>query len=335
MKHLLLFLSMVLPATFASAQRLHSPAELIEIMQESRMAYVIEMTERQVADAQRGPANTEFTRQILKDNRVKIEDYPVDDEVVEFLNAGAELLEAGDLEAARSKYMELHEKHPDFSVPMTYIGLTYTRQEFYSEAEIWFEKAVEANYMDYLAHWWRAENYLLAKELGHAASEIALAWVLNRNHEALPEAVQRIFKAAKLKFQPMDFEPNYRLQNAGNEVRMTFSEDWMMYAVCKALWRYEPGYRKKMGGGDPEFNLMEEKECLLNLLLAHHKTNGKKKSKLKSVNILQRAVDGQFINEYIFFEVWLPQEPLIIFAQPRAAVELMAKYLIEIRGKKK
>ena len=89
---------------------------------------------------------------------------------------------------------------------------------------------------------------------------------------------------------------------------MRFSEEWMMYVICKAIWKYEPGYRKKMGGVDTEFDVEEEKECLLNLILSHRQINGKKKSKIKAINYLMRAVEKKMLIEFIFFEIWLPQE---------------------------
>ena len=107
----------------------------------------------------------------------------------------------------------------------------------------------------------------------------------------------------------------------------------MLYVFCKALWKYEPNYHEELGGGRSAFDMNEEKECLVNVVLAHDAEFGKKKSKVAAINALIKALDKKMLNAYIFMEIWIPQEPLIVFTQPMESIEELADYVIEIRMK--
>jgi tetratricopeptide (TPR) repeat protein len=317
------------------AQDFHNPAEIVAIMKDSRLAYTVMLTDEQVAQPDRGPINTAFTYQKQTENGLEIAQYEVDSLAFAPFQDAEAAFKAKNYSLAREKYGQALEFQPDLGIAATYIGQCYREEGNRLDAGKWFERAIEINFFDYLAHWFWADILLQQGKKDLAAREISLAWVLNRNHPKLPTAVAEVFKATGRSFQAFDFVPNYQMERVDDEVKMRFSEEWTMYVLNKALWRFEPGYHHEMGGGRSEFDMTEEKECLLNLMLAFKEQNGNKKSPHAAIQAMLRAMDQKMMNAFIFMEEWLPQQPLIVYTQPRSAIEELAEYVLEIRGKKK
>ena len=170
------------------------------------------------------------------------------------------------------------------------------------------------------------------KKKKEAVQEITVAWILNRNHPQIKPAVEKIYKASGKKFDDFEFEPRYSIEKADNEVvNIQMEIEWMMYVFCKAMWKYEPDYHSEFGGGRSEFDITEEKECLVNLIIAHQTEHGKKESKIPAINALIRATEAEMINAFIFMEIWIPIEPLIVYTQPKESIEEIAEYIQTIR----
>lgn len=333
------YLSLILFGTFSLsgiwAQEFHTPADLVRIMDKSRMRYVVEVTDEALVPVREPRLNDVMIRSEVRDGERGIGRYAFAQGADTLFDAGERAFLEDDLYNARAYYLLALERMPDFAPAETFIGQTFMLQDLYKEAESWLEKAIDHNPSGYLARWFLADIHSKHGRHEEAVEQISTAYVLNRNNPRILEAMKRIYKAAGLKYQDFEFDPNYVVEKEGKEVRIRFSEDWMMYAFCKALWQHEPGYQMEMGGGRGEFNMLEEKECILNLAMGHEATIGRKKSKNPAINALLRAMDHAMINEFIFLEVWLRKEPLIIYTQPPEAIASLVQYVKEIRGKKR
>ncbi|MFN8393659.1 MAG: hypothetical protein U0176_03195 [Bacteroidia bacterium] len=73
----------------------------------------------------------------------------------------------------------------------------------------------------------------------------------------------------------------------------------------------------------------------MNLLISHSRMNKGKKSKVPEINALERAVEHKHTMGYIFVEIWLPQQPIIVYTQSKEGIEEMVDYVLKIRGRKK
>jgi tetratricopeptide (TPR) repeat protein len=333
---LFLLLTIGLGPGTASAQDLNDPAKILEVMENSKVSYQVQVDEAYEADPiEKGKNNQPYTYQKIVDGQPTIASYEVDSVIKPLYVDAEKAFGEGDYAGARGKYLQIHELHPDMGVIVTYIGQTYESEKNFPEAVKWFKKAIEINFHDYMAHWFLADVLLTQKKEDEAAEEIALAYVLNRNHPAIHKALTVIFKEAGLKLDDFEFLPQYSLRKAGANVEIRFQQDWMMYAFCKALWKYEPNYHRELGGGRPEFNMDEEKECLLNLAIGYERVNKGKKGKNEVINAVLRAVEQKYSTAFIFTEIWLQREPLIIYTQSKEAVQELAQYVLKVRGGKK
>lgn len=319
-----------------SAQEFHHPAKVIEIMERSKVPYKVMLEpDFQAGPPPRGKNNVPYLYQALSEDGPSIAQYEMDSLLLPLHEAAEKAFEAHQYAEARSHYLKVHEQRPELAVVITYIGQTYEAEGNLPEAMRWYAQAILVNYHDYMAHWFLAEACHELKRYDEAAEEIAVAWVLNRNHVEIQAAVRRIFKAAKLKLDDFEFIPNYSLDHNGEDIEIRFSEDWMMYAFCKALWRYEPGYHRELGGGRSEFDMVEEKECLLNVAMAYERLNKGKRGDNPALNALVRALEERRSNEFVFMELWLPQEPVIAYTQSKEAIQELALYVLQVRGRKK
>lgn len=326
---LLLFL---LPC-IAWSQDFNGPDEILRIMEKSSVSYQVRMGPDFVAEPMAlGPENVAFTYSKLEDGQRTIATYDFDAVTAPLYNSAEDDYDAGQYAAARGKYIEMHELRPDIGVFATFIGQTYDQEGNPTEAAKWYAEAIALDFHGYLAHWLLAEHLFNLKKYKEAAQEIAVAWILNRNSLGVKEAVVKIFKADKRALVDAEFEPNYRLTQTGEEVAIAFSEDWMLYAFCKALWAYEPGYHRELGGGRNDFDMTQEKECLLNLAMAYSSAHKGKPGKNAAINLLVTAIQSKMVNEFIFMEEWLRIEPIIVFTQPREAILALAEYVLAVRA---
>lgn len=330
------FCALLVCSGILRGQDLNDPAKVLEILENSKVEYQVQVDEAFQADPiQKGKNNTPFTYQDVVDDEVKIGSYEVDSVIQPMYEAAEKAFMEGRPADARSKYLEVNALRPEMGIVLTYIGQTYEAEKNYAEAAKWFKRAIDVEFHDYMAHWFLADALLTLGQKDQAAAEISLAFVLNRNHPAIYKALTVIYKEAGLKLDEFEFLPQYGLRKAGSKVEIRFQEDWMLYAFCKALWRYEPGYHRELGGGRPEFNMDEEKECLLNLAVAYERLNKGKKGKNEVINAVLRAFELKQSTAFIFTEIWLVKEPLIIYTQSKEAVQELAQYVMQVRGRKK
>lgn len=316
------------------AQTYHSPSEVLKIMEASALQYQSHPAKASTTSYPRGPVNSAFTFQEIQENgSLGIGTLALTEEAASFFDAAEEAFKEKKYTEAIEYYGKVLDLDPEFSIAATYVGQCHREAGDLDAAAKSFQLAIEINYHDYLAHWLLADVHLQNKDKKLAMREITLAWILNRNHPQIKAAVATIYKACGKKFDDFEFEPRFEMQQNEQVVQLFFEVDWLMYVYCKALWRFEPNYHEELGGGRSAFEIEEEKECLLNVVIAHDAEFGKKKSKVPAINAVIRALDQKMLNPFIFMEIWIPQEPLIVYTQPMEAIEELADYVLEIRVK--
>ena len=103
---------------------------------------------------------------------------------------------------ARDAYKRVLLLDPNATIVMAYIAQTFGIEQNWDMAESWYKKAIEANYIDYLAHWLLADVYRNKGEQKKALEEISIAKVLNRNNPRLESLRQKIYAANGLDSPP-------------------------------------------------------------------------------------------------------------------------------------
>ncbi len=252
---------------------------------------------------------------------------------------GEYYFQSGEMEKARNEYIKALEISPNNSQLMTFIGQTYGIEQNYEKAEEWYKKAIKANYIDYLAHWFLADIYLIKADTKKAVEKITISHILNRNNPRLFEKLTIIYNENGMRYANWKFKPLYKMsKNDDNSISLEYDpehSEWMMYMLCKAVWAYEPGYKENMLKNAKEIpRLVEEKECLANLVIGYKNKNMDKKSDDEALNKLIEAVDNDMLSEFILYEILLKEDPSIAYKIGKKSIEKIVDYVLKFRTEK-
>lgn len=315
-------------------QELHSPAEIFKIMEKSPMTYELNALEKEILPKDRTEnLNYNHYYRMNDGKQIWTYKYEIDSTIQTHLTKAEEYFHGKKFSLAREMYLEALRVDTTYFEVMTYIGQTYGIEGDFDKAIEWYTKTINLNYIDYMAHWFLADAYKTKGELDKAVDEITIAMILNRNNPRIKKSLIDIFELKKLKTDEWTFNPQMEIDSIGaNKVRISFDSDWLGYAMVKALWKYEPGYKKSMGVSDGSFSTIEEKECFVSLMTS---INKKKLKKHPEFNALQLALDKKMIDEYIFYEIVLPEHPFVAYQLPIDFIDGIKNYVIEVRGKQK
>ncbi len=336
----LLILSFVL-VTIATGQKYHVPAEILKILEESKISYEISTLELPEVEVVKYPPQLDHGLFLKKNSdgthtiSTYDEEYGGNKEYLDTFKAAEKAYDEHQFSQARELYFKVLSVAPASSQVMTFIGQVYGHEGNDSLAEVWYRKAIEANYFDYMAHWFLADLCQDAGRKDEAMAEILVAQILNRNNPRLADSMERILKGSGMTYREWEFVPRYEVKDLGNNKASVKYDanrpEWMAYALCKALWQIEPGYRDSMVKGTQEHPLMiEEKECVVNTLIGIQ--NSKRETKDPALQVAQKALDEKMFSEFLVYEVILPRYPRFAFNLSKTYFESVAKYVVKFRS---
>ena len=141
--------------------------------------------------------------------------------------------------------------------------------------------------------------------------------------------LNEIYKAKKIKYHDWCFNPQYKLEEKNAETtKIYFQSDWLGYSLVKAVWKFEPDYRKSMGMSENTISTLEEKEALIAIAYTLTKKKMKKYPEFKALKL---AIENDMLNEYIFYEIILPENPIYASYLTEEFIQSIKKYVIEVR----
>lgn len=317
------------------SQNIHTPSEILKIMENSEISYEFEILKqnKEIPDRsnilvyndyyQEGDSNSYTTlaykpNDLVKDYVAKAEDY----------------FRAGEIIKSRELYLKALEIYPTYFKLMTYVAQTYGIENNNEEAINWYKKSIKNNFIDYMAHWFLSDIYLKTGNKNDALREITIASVLNRNNPRIKKALENVYKQCRLKNEEWTFNPQYELKKASDKkVTVRFESNWMGYAITKAIWKYEPDYRKNMGESDSTLSIKEEKEALITMMVGLNKTKGVFR-KYPEFKALKKSFENKYVEEFILYEIILPDYPYVAMQIPSYFIESVCDYAITVRGGK-
>lgn len=330
MKKFLLLLVAFIPLKLIS-QNLHSPAEILKIMENSKISYEMNVLENPISCVDRSDnlVDQNFYR-IKTDSSILTYSYKLKEEAKPYFEKAEIHFNNRNLDSARIYYEKVLEIDPSYFKVMTFIGQMYGSMGNLDKSLEWYKRTIEANYIDYLAHWLIADIYRMKGDIEEAVSEITIANILNRNNPRLKELQSEIYRFAKIKTKDWCFNPQMEITSDGEKVKIAFNEVWIGYAMPKALWKYETGYKESMGIKSNQYSTLEDKECLLNLIVALQNSKADYK-KYPEIVTLKKAVDKNYLSEYILFEILLPEHPFTACQFSEETINKIKDYVLTIR----
>ena len=332
MKSILFILAM---ANMLYAQQLHQAAEMIKIMEDSKLSYEIVLEEK-------GPGERDRSNLVLLHNmyqkkegdRFVVKHIEPNAQAQAMMAEAEKLFQSGNIKRARDFYEKAFEADSTCLDALTYVGQTYEHEHNFNEALRWYQKAVKLNYIDYMSHWFMADIYREQGELQKALDEITIARILNRNNPRLAQSYTAIYQMNDLKTDDWYFNAQIDIDSLNPKtIRVAATKEWFGYAIAKAIWWYEPGYAEKMGSAPGEFSMLMEKEGLIGLLTTLDAN--KKAAKQPAFKALRAALESEQVDEYILYEILLPDHPEVARQLSPEVIAAIKDYVIGIRGGRK
>lgn len=326
----------------AHSQKVHTPAELMKLAIDSKLTYTFETFEQSIECKDNSDNSIkQFSYRVATDSGIITYAFRVEGKAKIWLDKAESYFADGNSDSALVYYKLALEEDSKLYFVMTYIGQVYGQKGDYDNAITWYKKAIRNNYIDYMAHWFLADTYVLTNNLADAVEEITIAQILNRNNPRIKKALISIFEKDKRNTEDWCFNPQVVINKISDtKISIAASSEWTGYAIAKALWEYEPGYKESMGVQPGQYSTLEDKECLLTVLIAMDNVKNETPKKLKydftgaQFTRLNDAVNSKHINEYIFFEIVLPHTPQVVNQLPEEDINRMKEYLLKIRHKK-
>lgn len=314
-----------------SAQKIHTVKEILQVMDSSEYTYLIDNKEPAPVDYSQFVLTNDFYKKV-DGNSKTISRYEPNDSAIFYMEIAESFYNQSDMDQARDYYIKTLNADSTYYKALVYLGDTYYHQRRFSEALTYYQKAIESNYVDYLAHWACANAYLYLGYPDMALKEITVAKILNRNNPRLTTRLMEIYKLNKKNYTDWYFTPIYSVDEDYDKeddrlvVKIAFKDYWMSYALAKAVWKYEPGYAEAMGN---DF-VLGEKEALGAYLQAADVYKSAKKA--IATKVLYLAMEKRYTDAYVVYEAVLPSNPEIAMYLGKEGVETIVSYILDVRS---
>lgn len=333
---LIIIFLLCVPLLFSQAPNLRGPEQVLSTLEQSSINYELSILNSTItADTSHKP-NPFGYYQVQEGSllEAKKDDKKYNDQaLVYFEQAEAYLNYDNNPLKARELYKKALNLEPDLYTAISGVGTTYAEQNNHTEAITWFKKAITKNYMHSYTHRLLARSYMSKGMQNQAVKEISIALVLDRRHHSLIREFKEMYEKAGLNTADWIFTPQIRITKKSNEkVIIEYKDPWLTYALAKAAWQYEPGFKEAAGvAANQGVTMMEEFECLYNLAMGLTKIDDNQKP--PALKALEEAVWNNMVYEYMFFEILLMQNPFFVYQIPQEGIEKIADYIIKIREK--
>ncbi|MCA0445064.1 MAG: tetratricopeptide repeat protein [Bacteroidetes bacterium] len=323
---------LVLNMNLGFSQDLNDPATFLKIMEQSKLVYNLDLISEEIKckDFSAKTVPHQIYRKSV-DGKIETHTYTLSERGQFYFNKAENFFPTRLYDSTIYYYQKTLETDSSLSFVLTYIGQVYLEKDNTEEAIKFFKKAIEQNQIDYMAHWFLADAYFLSGNYKDAADEIVFAWILNRNNPRIKTALFRILEKAGYSALDFDFCPQVALERVDEgTINMKMTSSWMFYAMVKAVWAYEPGYRESKGVSAGSFSTTEEKEALLGLIAGIEKDK-ETINKYPLFKKVTEAVNGGRTIEFILFEILLPENPAAAGNLPDNILFEIRNYILQVR----
>ncbi|MDP5170965.1 MAG: hypothetical protein NWR72_12025 [Bacteroidia bacterium] len=313
------------------SQDLKSLREIFLIMEKSKLAYELDFNEdKQYPTYERKRLYNNYYLEIDEQGNRLFRTYEPDSAAAIPLTQAETYFGAQKIAEARGKYQEAYALDSSNFSTLTYIAQTYGIEGNWEMAEKYYLKALEKNPVDYMNHWFIADTYRNTDRQNLCLYHLILAHLYNRNHEAILQELTETLALSKIKVPDWTFSPKIEMAQVGREqISVQSSQEWLSYAIVKAVWEYEPGYRESYGVEEGQFTVLEEFEALA-ALLDGVKAN-KKFGKTPMMKVLANSLDENNLVGFVIYEIFLPQYPNVAVQLSEGQMVKTASYFLQLR----
>lgn len=244
----------------------------------------------------------------------------------------------GDDTRAQKNYLALAQHCPTSALVRTALAELYLYQGDSAQAKESFLRALHDNPFAYTAHRHLAELYASVDSMEQAVEHITWAHLYNRTDTTILGLLLAMYERNGTPYDAWTFQPKYALLHKPNdecEIATDTKEGaWVMYALCKALWRFELSYTTPLANTmHASLPVVENYEALYVLADAARYMYPNNSCPTASIRQLVKAVDNGDIDSFYLYEQFLPRSPqTVLFLSEKERQQLFV-YLKKYRTK--
>lgn len=356
MKSLILFIFLTL--IFRSnvvASEMITPDKMFKILSDSPYKYNIEVLKDSIEYDYTDNLNTNLYYLDKEEGSATLKIIDIEQIDKDLYKKAENYFKNNDNEKARETYLELLSKNQNLFLFNTYVGQTYEREKNYDEAIKWYKLSISKNNIDYMAHWFLADNLAIKGEFKDALNSIIYAHLLNRNNPRIILSLKKILKLNNLNYENWVFNPQFKIDSISEkEYSLKIKNfNWLSYANAKTVRTYEPDYN----GTNKPINLDELKleiEAMIGLIYMYEfkTTKDDKKNKDNTndkaddndeeaeeympieIEKLFQAAKNEQLHEFVIYESLLPKYPTIIYMLTDDMRESLIEYFMKFKTAK-
>lgn len=289
-------------------------SELVEIGDNSEVAYAFEVVESQdqndlfpihEADDRR---TLTFPRVIASDDGSRyLAEYKFIETTVNALKEAEQHFKAGDYETALAIYQRATKADPDCYVLHSHIGDCLLRSGHPKKALASYRKALSLNAFDFRTHWFAGDTLFELGEYQKAKRAYIRALVLRPAYAPLLELMESRASVMGITIRGERFlAPAGARQGNGQIVVVAPAPQyWKLYGLCHAIWLGEPSHRQRMTGKqEHNWTSTEATECLI-ILLQGYARFGPNEGGVRDpiVERLERIHERGYLPQFVHYEL--------------------------------
>lgn len=308
------------------AQPFYELSDFLKMAGGSERTYDFTLLQERIKDqVDHGNLNFNYYYQTDSAGKRVVNPWVLAPEVWELQEWAMEAMDQEMPDTAISIYEEILEKQPGYSPALVGIGIAWHSMGYYPLAKQFFLRAIDANPIDYTAFWSLARTYEAMKLNDSAQFAIIRAWILNRNSLEIGKDAERICSSSGGSFKHWNFTPQYKIVTREDRVVVQYQRSWMGYAICKAIWAYEPGFssKREIPGS---LTMFQERECL-SCLLTSMEADKKEYASDQALQGFKLALQHKMAMEFILFEILLPANPDMAYLLDDARIAGLVDYV--------
>ena len=307
--------------------KLHTIEQIMEVIKKSELYYELDTVRMLTRDL----LLSDTARPMVPENqhikmvggRPTLTRYKLSSMGSPLMGMADEAMQQRDYGTTLTRYRQIMGSDPNFDPIYMLLGDLYLAQDSLDSAKVNLQQAVNLNFIDFKAHQLLAETFWKMGKRDSAVAEMTIAHVLNINDPKIKGELENYRMSSGRYWNGRAINPQYRILKKGDTIKVMATQDWIGYATVKAVWRYEPGYARKMLGFDPAgntFTMMEEKEALIGSMMAN-----------KDLGLINPAIEQGYFDEFVLYEIAGPRHPLNLIVLPKEVIMRVAQYVDKFR----
>jgi len=325
----------------------HSPEEIVERMQRSRVQFVLVPRGEPFTDMERqrsaralwpqSKREHSFPRVVKGPYGPRVVGTDVPPEIAAIAEQAEPAYQAGRYAEAERHYRRILEIQPGFYPALLEIGSCAYRAGDHRTALARYDAAIAGNPLDCRGHFYKANALVELGRIDEAVQAFARALVLSPRHDQLRQGIEERQGQIHRHLRGDLLLPEVMVREDGPDhatIESVSAAHWLAYGRCKALWMMDAGWRREVTGSpEHRFSTQEEMECLSQLLSVY--VEHRDETTVRRDPMLDRLVEivmAGYGSEFVAFELAARQAPHVTLmldeAQRQSIQELVLKYVL-------